>query len=233
MNQKEIHLYRVKIIKSTQQSLLEPDRSPKDIMLAAIFEKPQKLIENGTGWTIGNVTPESESTGAFAIGRITKKSVEKYDEDTGDFVEEIGDAGPYTLAFYDAGIGLLGILKKSSVAASPASISRRIKELFNIADVIKQSDVEVKISYIPDPDDFIDKIQAAYSIKKFRATFTGPNPVDADEVFQKPLSVYCQAMDGDSGSVEVVGNDLDADTAEAVSRSTAKERDEYILKKAL
>lgn len=221
MNRKEVHLYRVKFIKSSQQSLIEPDRSPKEIFLEAINEKPKKLVENGTGWTIGNITLESATLGAFAVGRITKKSIERFDEETGNFVEEIGDAGPYTLVFFDAEIGLLGILKKSSVGANPASISRRLQELFERSNVVKRSEVDVKISYIPDPDDFISKIRSAYRVVRFRATFTGPNPIDADEVFQKPLSVYCQAMSGDTGSVEVVGGDLDAKTTEAVAKSTA------------
>lgn len=221
MNKKEVHLYRIKFIKPTQVPLFARSLTPKQILLSAIAEKPSKIIENGTGWTIGNVVSEDEYTGSFAIGRITTKSVEKYDKKTGDFVDEVDETGPYTLAFYDATIGLLGILKKSNVSATPSSISSRIKELFETTEVVINSEVEVNISYIPDPDDFIIKLRSAYSIRKFRASFTGPNPVDADEFFQKPLSVYCQTMDANAGAVEVLGNDINAEAAEAVARSTA------------
>lgn len=221
MSQKEVHLYRIKLIKSTQVPLFARDLSATQILLEAISEKPSKIQENGTGWTIGNVVNESEYTGSFAIGRITTKSVEKYDKETGDFIDEVDEAGPYTLAFFDASIGLLGILKKSNVSASPASIASRIRELLEVTGVVINSEVEVNIAFIPDPDDFIVKLRSAYCIRRFRASFTGPNPVDADEIFQKPLSVYCQTMEASSGAVEVVGNDINAEAAEAVARSTA------------
>lgn len=221
MNFKEVHLYRIKLIKSKQIPLLAEDRSARDIFLTAIAEKPSKIQENGTGWTIGNIVKDDRDTGSFAVGRITTKSVERFDKETGDFVDEVDDAGPYTLVFFDASIGLLGIVKKSNVAASPASISRRLQELQETTAIVSETSVEINIHYIPDPDDFISKLRDAYSIKRFRATFTGPNPVDADEIFQKPLSVYCQTMNASGGAVEVTGNDLNSEAAESVARSTA------------
>lgn len=191
------------------------------MLIQAINEKPSKILENGTGWSIGNIVMRDEYSGSFAVGRITIKTVEKYDRETGDFIDQLDDSGPHTLVFFDASIGLLGILKKSNVAATPSSISRRIAELLEGSGIIVECEVTVNVSVIPDPDDFITKLRSAYSIKKFRASFTGPNPVDADEIFQKPLSVYCQAIEADAGAVEVVGDDLNVDAAEAVTRSTA------------
>src|SRR5690606_24212351 len=81
--------------------------------------------------------------------------------------------------------------------------------------------IEIRVDVIPDPDDILDKLRGAYSIRKFRATFTGPNPVDADELFQKPLSVYAQSMGASSGTLEVVGEALNEEVAESVAKSTA------------
>ncbi|WP_293400610.1 hypothetical protein [Polaromonas sp.] len=79
----------------------------------------------------------------------------------------------------------------------------------------------MRIDLIPDPESFLQKIHAAYAIKRFRADFTGPNPIDADEIFQKPMSYYCQQLGADKGNVSVVGPSLDEDAVTEVTKSTA------------
>jgi len=73
---------------------------------------------------------------------------------------------------------------------------------------VTDTGVDVRVDMIPDPENFLEKLRGAYAIRKFRATFTGPNPVDADELFQKPLSVYAQRMDASYGVLEVTGESL-------------------------
>jgi hypothetical protein len=217
----EYHLYRIKFIKPAQRKLFPPELSASEIFKDALFEKPAMELRRNNVWHIGNIEYFDEQTGVFAIGRTTKTTIEKFDDNTGDFVEQQDDSGPYTFVIFDRSIGLLGIAKKIKVAPKTAAIARRIKGLFEKTSVVLEHDIEVRVDLIPDPNDFIEKIQSAYTIKRFKAHFTGPNPVDADELFQKPLSVYCQQMGGDQGTVEVVGNSLNEETVEAVAKSTA------------
>lgn len=217
----EYHLYRVKFIQPKQLDFFAKEISASDLFLRVLSEKPAIALMRENVWHIGNIEYFNEMTGSFAIGRTTKTTVERYDVKTGNFIEELDDSGPYTYVLFDRSIGLLGIAKKSRVAADVEAIARKIKALFEIAVIVKELGVEVKVSVIPDPEDFIFKIRHAYSIKSFRAFFTGPNPVDADEIFQKPLSVYCRELNGDHGSVEVVGDSLNEDAVEAVAKSTA------------
>lgn len=80
---------------------------------------------------------------------------------------------------------------------------------------------QFELDLIPDPESFLEKLYSAYAVKRFRATFTGPNPIDADELFQKPMSYYCQQLGADEGSVAVKGESLDDDAVAAVAKSTA------------
>lgn len=217
----EYHLYRVKFIKPRQLRLFPSEMSASDLFADALKEKPSIALKRENVWHIGNIEYFSDMTGSFAIGRTTKTTVERYDDESGNFKEELDDSGPYTYVLFDRSIGLIGIAKKSKVAPDVPAIARKVKALLESSFVVKNSGVEVKVSLIPDPEDFILKIRHAYSIKKFRAYFTGPNPADADEIFQKPLSVYCKELNGDHGSVEVVGNSLNEETVEAVAKSTA------------
>jgi len=192
-----------------------------DIFLNSIHNKPEYRLSSGSEWHIGNVKMFDNYSGSFAVGKTTKTTVEKFDKDTGDFVDELDDSGPYTIVIFDAKIGLLGIAKKSKLAPNASSIARRIKDLLSTTRTAIDSGIDIRIDVIPDPEDFLDKLRGAYSIRKFKATFTGPNPVDADELFQKPLSVYAQNMGASSGALEVVGEALNEEVAESVAKSTA------------
>jgi len=218
---REYHLYRAKFIKPAQLPLFVKSKSSMELFLESIHDKPEYTLSSGSEWHLGNVRMLDEFSGSFAVGRTTKTTVEKFDKETGDFVDELDDSGPYTVVIFDAKIGLLGIAKKSKLAPNASSIARRIKDLLLTTRVAIESGIEIRVDVIPDPEDFLDKLRGAYSIRKFRATFTGPNPVDADELFQKPLSVYAQSMGASSGTLEVVGEALNEEVAESVAKSTA------------
>lgn len=221
MGTREYHLYRAKFIKPDQLPLLAENQSSMDIFLKSIHDKPEYTLSSGSEWHIGNVKLFDKFSGSFAVGRTTKTTVEKFDKESGDFIDELDDSGPYTVVIFDAMIGLIGIAKKSKLAPNAASIARRIKDLLSTTKTAIDTGVDIRIDIIPDPEDFIDKLRGAYSIRKFRATFTGPNPVDADELFQKPLSVYAQSMGASSGTLEVIGDALNEEVAESVAKSTA------------
>ena len=221
MGTREYHLYRAKFIKPVQLPLFAENKSSMGIFLNSIHDKPECTLSSGSEWHLGNVKMFDNYSGSFAVGRTTKTTVEKFNKETGDFVDELDDSGPYTVVIFDAVIGLLGIAKKSKLAPNASSIARRIKDLLSSTETVVDSGVDVRVDVIPDPEDFLDKLRGAYSIRKFRATFTGPNPVDADELFQKPLSVYAQNMGASSGTLEVVGEALNEEVAESVAKSTA------------
>lgn len=221
MGPREYHLYRTKFIKPAQLPLLVENQSSMDIFLKSIYDKPEYILSTGSEWHIGNIKLFDSSSGSFAVGRTTKTTVEKFDKKTGDFVEELNDSAPYTSVIFDARIGLLGIAKNSKLAPKPSIIARRVQDLLSSSGTVIETEVEVRVDIIPDPEDFLEKLKGAYSIRKFRATFTGPNPIDADELFQKPLSVYAQQMGALSGTLEVTGEALNEKVAEAVAKSTA------------
>lgn len=197
------------------------DSSASDLFLSAINDKPELKPSTGSEWHLGNVEFIDNLSGSFAVGRTTKTTVEKYDKESGDFIDEVDDSGPYTRVIFDCRIGLLGIAKKSKLAPDAATVAKKIRSLFVETETVINAGVDVRIDFIPDPVDFIERLRLAFAITKFKATFTGPNPIDADELFQKPLSVYAQKMGADKGILEVQGKSLDESTAEMVAKSTA------------
>lgn len=221
MSTLEYHLYRAKFIKPSQVDLFQPDLSAREMLEAGLAERPSIELRQNNVWHIGNVEYFVDGGGRFAIGRTTLTTVEKFDAATGNFTELVDDSGPYTFVYFDSKLGLLGIGKKTKVAADVKSIARKVQSLLSSTTLVKHNKIDVRVEFIRDPEGFLQKLYAAYAIKRFKATFTGPNPIDADELFQKPMSYYCQKLEAEQGSVTVAGESLNENAVAAVAKSTA------------
>lgn len=217
----EYSLFRVKMVRPHQSSFLHDDLPPRDIFLRAVLEKPSGELRKGVEWHIGNIQQFSEYTGYFAAGRTTLATFEKFDPLTGDFVEEELEESPYTHCVFDARIGFIGIAKKPNLSQTTKGIANRIEQLLSLAEVVQNNNILVEIRPIPDPDGFLSSLDSAFRVFSFSATFRGPNPFDADEHFQKPLSVYLSAAEGQKGKTTISGEDLNRTVLREVTRSTA------------
>ena len=221
MSRIEYSLFRAKFIKNPQGHLFSTGKSPEQILLRAIKEKPSVQMRAGYEWHIGNVELFSAHEGYFAVGRTTNATVEKFDSVTGNFVLEELETSPYTHVVFNSEIGFLAIARKNKLAPGPESIAHQIERLLGRADAVLNSNVYVEVLPIRDPKGFLKELQSAYRIRRFTATFRGPNPFDADKLFQKPLAVYLKAAEGTEGKTEIKGENLNCETLTEVTRSTA------------
>ncbi|HLA33408.1 MAG TPA: hypothetical protein VJ001_00925 [Rhodocyclaceae bacterium] len=221
MQATEYHLYRVKFIKPVQMDFFSADRSPREFFEMALAEKPSLELRKNNVWRIANIEQITPDGGRFAVGRTTITTVEKFDIASGNFTDLVDDSGPYTFVYFDSRLGLIGIGKRTKVAANVKTIAGTIQKLLSKTETASHNRLTVHVDYIPDPESFLEKIYSAHAIKNFKAHFTGPNPIDADELFQKPMSYYCKELDGTNGNVSVNGNALSADAVAAVAKSTA------------
>lgn len=217
----EYSLFRAKFIKPRQKSLLDENLTPRQLFLQAIEERPSAELRKGYTWHIGNIQYFSESSGYFAVGRTTNSTIEKFDEISGNFIEEELEESPYTHCVFDSNIGFIGIAKKPTLTQTAKGVAARVEELLSIAEIIKRNGITVEIVPIPDPEGFLKLLRSAYRVFRFSATFRGPNPFDADEYFQKPLAVYLSAAGGEKGKTQIQGDDLNRDVLQSVTRSTA------------
>lgn len=217
----EYSLYRVKFVRPGQQSWLHYNVTPSEVFLSSLEERHDSEVRVGYRWHVGNVTLFSPTSGYFAIGRTTRSSFEKYDDQSGNFIEEELETSPYTHCVFDAEIGFVGIAKKPSLSPTTNGIARRVEEVLSRTSQVRENEIRVEISAIPDPESFLKDLESAFRVLQFSATFHGPNPFDADELFQKPLSVYLAAADGDRGRTQIDEDDLDRGVLQSVTKSTA------------
>jgi len=217
----DLHLYRLKLVPPRQGLLFPDDLSRPDIFRRVLEERPSVELIPGYFWHIGNVLFIDDTGGYFAAGRTTKSTLQKYDGETGNFVEEELETSPYTHVLFDCGIGFMAIAKKTKLSPTAQGVARKIEKLFESTAVIKEHQIAVSVDAISDPVNFIQSVRAAYSIRRFEVTFSRSNPFDADEFFQKPMEKYLDATNGKSGKTVVCGDDLDAGTLVSVTKSVA------------
>ena len=218
----EFHLFRVKFAKRKQLPLEFNNLTPSELFARVISEKPSYEFRAGYNWHIGNVEQLTTTRGYFAVGRTTSSILEKFDLQSKNFVEEMYDTSPYTHVLYNTELGLMAIGKKGKLSPTVFGISSKIEKMFSLTDIIRQSGVIVDIDFIRDPKSFIQKLESAFSIKKYSASFGGPNPFDADEYFQKPMSLYLKEANGDNGKTIIEGKDLDTNVVIEVSKAIAR-----------
>lgn len=184
-------------------------------------ERPSVELRKGHFWHIGNVKIIDDFGGYCAVGRTTKSIVERYDQRSGNFIEEPLDTSPYMHVLFDSRIGFVAIAKKPKLSPTVVGIARRLRGLLEKTSVSYDRGIKVSLDPISDPHDFIDSIRAAYSVKSFEVTFSRPNPFDADEFFRKPIERYLDSANGEKGKTYIIGNDLDPETLVSVTQSAA------------
>ena len=196
-------------------------RTPQQVFMQAISDRPSKELRRGHIWHIGNIDTFSKNRGYFAVGRTTKSTIEKYDQKTRNFEIEELDTSPYTHCVFNSRIGLLGIAHKSHLSARVNGIASQIGKLLSQTDIIVHYGISVEILPIQDPDNFINAISSAYCVSSFTATFRGPNPSDADAYFQKPLASLVSICEAKDGKALIRGSDLNRNALTEIARSTA------------
>lgn len=217
----EYNLFRVKFVSGPQLDLFHQNIDRAALFMAAVNEKPSAELRKGYLWHIGNVEEFSSSSGYFAIGRTTRSTIEKFDESVGNFVYEELEESPFTHCVFDAKWGVLAVARKANLASDAKGIAAKVQQLLQVTESVSKQDVKVEVLPIPDPEGFLRMLADAYRVVRFSATFHGPNPFDADEHFQRPLSVYLQAAAGSSGKAQILGDDLNREVLAEVTRSTA------------
>ena len=218
---KKFYLFRVKLIRDHQKDMFDDGASRANILATAINERPSIKLKRGAEWRLANINPIGVNGGSFAIGRISQASTEKFDFEANKFVERQDMQGPFAAVFFDTSIGVIAIEDKSKVNSKIEITARRLHDLLQNTRAITSRNIACRVDKIMDPQGFIQKIMDCSHVLKFRATFTGPNPIDADAIFQKPLEVSAEATNAERGVIEVIGSNLDKESLIEVTRSNA------------
>lgn len=219
-------LFKVRVRVPDQESFIYPERTPADILRAVIDDRPSVELRVGYSWHLGNVTIIGNDGIYFAFGRTTRSIMEMWNEDKGEFVEVQFDTAPYTHVVFDLRNQVAAIAAKSKLAPHPRGIAKKLEQVLSESGHAKTAAVSFEVTPLSDPRDFINHLRSAYAVHKFTMSFSRPNPIDAEELFHKPMEKLLQKVEGRKGETTLEGDDLDRETLAALTRSVAATGDD-------
>lgn len=212
-------LFRVQVFVPEQLPLFIELREPVEFLKAALLEKPTVDHPRGS-WHIGNVA-EIPPTGLyFAIGKQLPRQMGALDE-AGDFHTLNALVAPNTHVLLDLHYQVLGIAKNSELAPASKTVARKLQNLLQTADVIKQAGAKVDISTIEDPAEFVELLEKVAAVTKFQVSFSLPNVWDAEEDFQRPFQKTSREAGASNSSATFRGDDLERGTLVRLTRAAA------------
>jgi hypothetical protein len=215
-------LYRIKVERPSQSSLFDhPQDTSAELIRQAIESSPAYEIRSGYTWRIGNVEIVDDDGLFFALGRITKSTIETYDEDLASFRIQDQDHAPYTFVVVDLHNQVCAIARKSKIAQKTVSIASNLAKLLSHSRVAAERNVRFVCPEIRDPSKFIAILRDAYAIKSYEMTFSLPNPFDVEADFHRPMEHYLQAANGQSGKTSIAGENLEPDVLVELASSAA------------
>ena len=215
-------LHRLKVRPLGPRSLFRNNSErPGQIILSAVQEKPSLEPRKGQHWRIGNVKCPQDNTVLFALGKVTKKTQELYNEQEQNFVAHDLALAPHTYVAVDLHLQVCAIAPKNAVSQKHTTIARNLARLLNESKRAKEGKLEFTITEIPEPSDFVELIRKASRISSFEMTFSPPNPFDPDEQIQRPMEDLLREVGASKGKASVSGKKLNADVLETLSRAAA------------
>lgn len=226
----ELGLYRVKITRGAQMDTFEGTLSPQEILRRMISEKPTSRGAVLSRWHIGNVVNVDDSSVYFRLGRTTRSTLPVLNSESGDFVDQPTESAPYTHCFVDIDTEVCALAVKTSLSATTDGMARQLQRLLADTVAAKENRVEVIVSAVSEPEQFLEALRTAYAITSFTVTFTKPNPHDADALFIKPMEKLTAAVGGNSGQTTIRGPDLSQEPLADLARSAAATGDNAIAR---
>jgi hypothetical protein len=222
----EFQLFRIKVYPSQQGQLFVKEKTRPAMLQETIESLPSAVFRTGLTWHIGNVTPIDKNGLYLRLGRTSTSTLEIYDEQDGDFLDQEFETAPYTHVIVDVEMEICVIAKKTRLAPATVGIAKQFVRLLNESEKAIEFQATFEIDDVKDPEDFISQLKEAYSISKFWVLFSRENAFDAHEDFVKPFQKMVEKSKSEKGKAELKGKNLDSTTLEAVARSAAATGDD-------
>jgi hypothetical protein len=215
------YLYRI-VLTEVRQPTLFGRRDRAKALYEAFHAKPSMRSRGAVMWHVGNVEDIDEDSVYFRIGRTGRAIEPRFNDETSDFIDTEAENAPYTHGFCHFPFQLCALATNAKLAPNAKSIASRLEMLLRRTPAIQSIDSRLELGGIQDPESFIDAINVAYAVTRFSVGFGLPNPIDADEDFEKPMQRYLSALGGRRGVTTVSSvDDLDREVMGQMARAAA------------
>lgn len=220
----DFQLFRFSVLPNPQASMSFNRERPRSEILQDIIIRAS-TVSSVRNWRVHNVEAIEGDGFYLRIGRNSVRAVQTYDNDKGFQDEEFEDA-PYTHVVINIPNEVCAIAKKTNLSQNTVTIGKALARILSEVDAARELDAAIEIREITDPTEFISYLETAEAITSFEFTIARPNAFDVNEDIVKPAQKALDELQGQSGSVKFLGESLDAEGLEEITRSMAAQGQE-------
>lgn len=159
----------------------------------------------------------------FRFGRESSQKLEVYRDS--HFQDVLFERAPYTHVAFIPNFQVVAFARNARLG-SFKSVASQFERLLNGSVIALNSDANIQVRVIPQPDKFLKKLQEADFVRSFTFTFKRPNPSDAEATYLQPAQKMLKRIGGDNGRTKVSGSNLNKNEMMDLTRSLASSGDE-------
>ena len=213
-------LFRLKIVRKMSSGLyFSANEPPASVLHDVIEQRPHTTLRRAE-WHVGNIEIPRSGFAKFRLGKVTKRTQEFFNEQTGDFVLHSVNLGLCTQVAVDLESQVCAIQEKPTLA--PVGVlARNLGKVLGASLRAAQSVIEFDVPPLRDQELFVQAIRRAERITSFQMSFTPPNPYDADD-YERPMQKLLEASGGTSGYTTIQGPSLSRELVLRLSKAVAK-----------
>ena len=192
-------------------------------MTTAINEKVALQVKKPVIWRIGGAKSfegEDQQFLLFRFGRTTTATHNIFDEEIGDYAEEIISDANFTYVIFDFEKEVCAIAENNRLSYDLPRIVTHLTRLINTSLILSEQGCVLSLAPIPNSQNLFEKLDDAGALVKFRTTITRPNPIDVDPKLHDPMREAVEEMNGNTANLEFKGESLNKEVAKQILRST-------------
>lgn len=221
----EMFLFRLKLEPyRRQRSLAELSINRPDLLFKLLSLVPSYQFSKKSIFRTSKIDNISETEHYFEVGIEYKKDGAKFDKIKKSFIAHENEITDFAHCFYESKIQLLVIEKKTGLPAPKTLASRlalaieQIKTITEVFSCLTQEEQMLfinsrcKADVIYEPSEFLKIIKNAYKVLKFNINIPMPNPVDFNDMIQKPVSELMSDVNASTSTVTVENKKEGLDT---------------------
>jgi hypothetical protein len=214
-------MFRITVHRDRNLPLLPVTQPAPEILRHALVELASPT-DARMRWRIGNLSPIDTSAFYFCFGRTGQTNLPQTN-DAGDFVEQKHAVAPFAHVVVDTTLEVCAIAKSPKLSPHVETVGRALSINLCRSEFVKQALAEIELATIKDPQEFLDKLRSAHSVRRFWVTVRRPNPFDVEADFVRPTSKIVESLGANEAKTEWVGDTLNVeqDQVEEIVKSAA------------
>lgn len=228
---KEFFLFRVDVTTPTQKDIFKNYENVNrvSLLLNATLDAKEISLRNRK-WSVGNLSfSNGDISGYFCFGRASAFNKPSRDNEGGDYDIYRDIKYPFSRIVFDYSNGIVAIEKNYDLSSDVEHVAKVLQKLLSSTDVFVRSGLILSIRPIRDSKLLVEKIKAAFYVKKFTIKFTRKNPRNLNKRFHHYPKLQLESIGGEEGELTFKNGNMDKELLADITESARRASNDIVV----